>query len=201
MRRCEQGSQACVWHASGPSRYSGSMTHRTFLPSRRGLLLGGAAVLGLAACSANGGAGSNSADAQENADPFSDSEWRKLTEDDWRARLSPAAFGVLRKEDTERAFTSDLNKEKRPGTFHCAGCDLPLFSSDAKYESGTGWPSFWTHLPGALATKPDNKLFIARTEYHCARCLGHQGHVFDDGPAPTGQRWCNNGVALTFKPA
>lgn len=122
----------------------------------------------------------------------------RLSEAEWKQRLSPAAFQVLRQEGTERAGSSPLNAEKRKGLFHCAGCDLPLFSSDAKYESGTGWPSFHTPLPGALGTKTDFKLILPRTEYHCARCEGHQGHVFDDGPRPSGKRYCNNGVALKF---
>ncbi len=121
-------------------------------------------------------------------------------EQEWRAQLSREAFHVLRQEGTERAFTSPLNDEKRDGVFLCAGCDLPLFSSDMKYDSGTGWPSFFTHIPGTMGTKSDFKLIWPRTEYHCIRCGGHQGHVFDDGPAPTNERWCNNGVALKFLP-
>ena len=127
-------------------------------------------------------------------------DWSALSDANWQARLTPAQYKELRKEDTERPFTSPLNDEHREGVFHCAGCDLPLFTSDMKYESGTGWPSFMTHIKGALDTRADNTLFMRRTEYHCARCGGHQGHVFDDGPKPTGQRWCNNGVALTFRP-
>lgn len=123
----------------------------------------------------------------------SDAEWRKL--------LTPAQFAVLREEGTERPFTSPLNNEKRKGTFVCAACDLPLFDSRTKYDSGTGWPSFYDYLPGSLGTKTDFKLIYPRTEYHCARCGGHQGHVFDDGPKPTGLRYCNNGVALKFVPA
>lgn len=119
---------------------------------------------------------------------------------EWRAALAPAAYRVLFEEDTERPFTSPLNEEKRPGVFVCRACNLPLFSSAMKYDSGTGWPSFFTSIPGHLDTKIDLKLIWPRTEYHCVKCGGHQGHVFDDGPPPTHQRWCNNGVALRFIP-
>ncbi|MCE2914937.1 MAG: peptide-methionine (R)-S-oxide reductase MsrB [Rubrivivax sp.] len=124
-----------------------------------------------------------------------------LTDAEWRKRLSPAAYQVLRQEGTERAGSSPLNDEKRPGTYHCAGCDLPLFAHTTKFDSGTGWPSFWAPLPDALGTSTDYKLILPRVEYHCARCGGHQGHVFDDGPRPTGKRYCNNGVALRFAPS
>ena len=124
----------------------------------------------------------------------------KLADAEWRKRLAPMAYDVLRKEGTERAGTSPLNGEKREGVFVCAGCDLPVYTSAMKYESGTGWPSFFTTIPGVFNTKTDYHLFLPRTEYHCKRCGGHHGHVFDDGPRPTGQRWCNNGVALRFVP-
>ncbi len=127
-------------------------------------------------------------------------DW-SLSNSEWRNRLSPQAYNVLREEGTERPFSSPLNEEKRSGTFHCAGCDLALFSSTAKYDSGTGWPSFWQPLDHAIDTKVDFKLIVPRTEYHCSRCGGHQGHVFDDGPRPTGKRYCNNGVALSFRPS
>jgi len=121
-----------------------------------------------------------------------DAEWRKL--------LSPASYNVLRQAGTEYAFSSPLDEEKRPGLYSCMGCDLPLFSSKTKYDSGTGWPSFWAPLPHAIATKADYEIGEMRTEVHCRRCLGHLGHVFDDGPKPTGLRYCMNGVALRFAP-
>jgi len=117
---------------------------------------------------------------------------------EWRKILTPEQYGVLREEDTERPFSSPLDEEKRAGVYVCAGCSLPLFTSAMKYDSGTGWPSFFTVIPGHTGTKQDRLLIYTRTEYHCIRCGGHQGHVFDDGPPPTGQRWCNNGVALRF---
>jgi len=120
---------------------------------------------------------------------------------EWRSLLAPDQYRVLRDEDTERAFTSPLNDEHRPGVYVCVACDLPLFTSAMKFDSGTGWPSFFTTIPGAFGTKKDYLLIWPRTEYHCARCGGHHGHVFDDGPPPTNERWCNNGVALRFIPA
>jgi peptide-methionine (R)-S-oxide reductase len=128
------------------------------------------------------------------------SEPLKLAKDEWRKRLSREQFDILREEGTEYPGTSSLNGEKRPGVFVCAGCGLPLFTSAMKYESGTGWPSFFTTIPDAFENSTDYKLVLPRTEYHCARCGGHHGHVFDDGPPPTGKRWCNNGVALKFIP-
>ena len=123
------------------------------------------------------------------------------TDEEWKKLLSPAAYQTLRHEATERPFTSPLNEEHRKGIFACAGCGLDLYSSDTKFDSGTGWPSFYKPLTNAVATKTDNALGMTRTEVHCRRCGGHLGHVFDDGPKPTGLRYCMIGVAMTFKPA
>ena len=122
------------------------------------------------------------------------------SEDEWRKLLTQQQFHVLREEGTEQSFSSPLNENKKKGSYVCAGCELPLFTSEMKYDSGTGWPSFYTSIEGQVETKLDFKLILPRTEYHCARCGGHQGHVFKDGPPPTGQRWCNNGLALKFIP-
>ncbi|GAA2869563.1 peptide-methionine (R)-S-oxide reductase [Aminobacter niigataensis] len=123
------------------------------------------------------------------------------TEAEWRTVLSDAQFAVLRQEDTERPWTSPLLQEHRKGVFHCAGCDLGAYASETKYDSGTGWPSFWEALPNAVGTKVDSALLMTRTEVHCRRCGGHFGHIFDDGPPPTGKRHCINGLALSFRPA
>ena len=157
---------------------------------RRRLLAGTALLLTLALRSKTAEATTNEAPA----------DVRALTEADWKKRLTEQQFYVLRKHGTERAGSSPLNQEKRKGVFACAGCDLPLFSSDTKFESGTGWPSFYAPLPNAVGTKADRSLFMTRTEVHCARCIGHLGHVFEDGPKPTGLRYCMNGVALKFEP-
>lgn len=156
--------------------------------NRRHFLLGGAATV-VAAC-----AGESPAEAQGNF-PF------RLTDAQWRQRLSPAAYRVLRRHETEWAGSSPLDREHRRGTFHCAGCDHPLFNSSTKFDSGTGWPSFYRPLPRAIGTREDRELMSVRTEVHCANCGGHLGHVFDDGPRPTGLRYCMNGVAMAFRPA
>ena len=148
------------------------------------------------------GSASNAAAAVDKpVAPSSGMEPVRLPDADWKQRLTPTQYDVLRKHGTERAGTSPLNAEKRKGRYLCAGCDLALFTSDMKYESGTGWPSFHSSLPGAVLTSTDFKLVLPRTEYHCARCEGHHGHVFNDGPRPSGKRYCNNGVALKFEVA
>ena len=157
---------------------------------RRALLTGGIGLAALAAATGFGKA--------QTMTTTETTDFRKLTDMDWRQRLNPNQYVVLRQYGTERPGSSPLNKEKRKGTFACAGCDLPLFSSETKFESGTGWPSFYQPLPNAVETKTDRSLFMTRTEVHCARCLGHLGHVFEDGPPPTGLRYCMNGVALKF---
>ena len=160
--------------------------------NRRNLLLGGSAITAFAAFVGLRPMGATQ--AAEGDFPF------KLTDDEWKAKLSPEAYDVLRHEGTERPFTSPLNDEHAAGTFVCAGCDQPLFASETKFDSGTGWPSFYTVIEGGVATSVDDSLFMTRTEVHCSNCGGHQGHVFEDGPEPTGLRYCIDGVALTFVP-
>ncbi len=161
----------------------------TTLNRREWLGGAGVAVVSLVLAGASGSAGAKEAFAYR----LSDAEWKK--------RLGPAAYAVLRREATERAWTSPLLKEKRRGVYACAGCGLPLFRSSTKYESGTGWPSFYAPSRGAVGTSTDYKIGIPRTEVHCRRCGGHLGHIFDDGPRPTGKRYCLNGLALKFRPA
>jgi peptide-methionine (R)-S-oxide reductase len=161
---------------------------------RRTLLLGGTAfaALGAFALTRPMNSASNAAEGDFEI---------AMTDEEWKAKLSPEAYQVLRHEGTEHPFTSPLNDEHRAGTFLCAGCDLPLFLSETKFDSGTGWPSFYTFIEGSLGTTVDNTLGMTRTEVHCSRCGGHQGHVFEDGPPPTGLRYCINGVSLKFEPA
>jgi len=166
---------------------------------RRTLLTAGAALSALAVASKFAKA-TTIDEAKRMTTTTQDIDYRKLTDADWRKRLTPTQYDVLRKHGTERAGTSPLNQEKRKGTFTCAGCDQALFDSDTKFESGTGWPSFYQPLANAVGTKSDRTFFMTRTEVHCSRCLGHLGHVFDDGPAPTGLRYCMNGVAMKFVP-
>ncbi|MCB1383509.1 MAG: peptide-methionine (R)-S-oxide reductase MsrB [Notoacmeibacter sp.] len=161
--------------------------------NRRSLMFGAAASAAIAAIwSARGGRHSIAARAEAFEIVKTDAEWRAI--------LTPDEYAVLREEATERAFTSPLNDEKRTGNFTCAGCDLALYPSSTKFDSGTGWPSFWEPLPDAVRTRTDYKLLLPRTEVHCRRCGGHLGHVFDDGPKPTGKRHCINGIALDFVP-
>lgn len=159
---------------------------------RRKLLLSGA---GLVAVVAGLSSRVTPGRAKEESFPF------KLTDEEWRKRLSPQQFAVLREESTERPYTSPLNDEKRNGIFHCAGCDQALFDSKTKFDSGTGWPSFWTPIEKAIGERSDTTFGMVRTEVHCSNCGGHQGHVFNDGPQPTGLRYCINGLAMTFKQA
>ena len=159
---------------------------------RRSLVLGGTA-LALAGCTPK------AADAAPDA--WANSPFRQISDADWNQRLGDASWRVLRHESTEQPFSSPLNDEHRRGAFVCKGCALPLFQSAWKYDSGTGWPSFFRVIEANIGSKTDRLIGIARTEYHCARCLGHQGHLFMDGPPPTGRRYCNNGVALSFQPA
>jgi peptide-methionine (R)-S-oxide reductase len=182
------------------------MNRRNWLKGLTALSLAGAARIGQGQTAAKGAG--KVEELQKNwkmlladgADVAASAEPLKLADAEWKKRLTPQAYDVLRREGTEYPGTSPLNAEHRPGVFACAGCGLPLFTSAMKFDSGTGWPSFFTTIPGAFQTGTDHKLIVARTEYHCARCGGHHGHVFDDGPEPTGLRYCNNGVALRFIP-
>jgi peptide-methionine (R)-S-oxide reductase len=167
--------------------------------ARRDVLMGGAALAAIAIGYRKATAGSSET-AMTTATAV-DNEFTRLSDAEWKKRLTADQYYVLRKHGTERAGSSPLNGEKRKGTFACAGCAQPLFSSETKFESGTGWPSFYKPLEGAVGTQTDRSFFMTRTEVHCSRCIGHLGHVFEDGPKPTGLRYCMNGLALTFKAA
>lgn len=169
-------------------------TRRKVLQAMGGLLAGAAAwKLG-------GSVSPAVAETPAGSTPAHPLDWRPLTisKKEWKELVPPKAYYVLFEEGTERPYSSSLNDEKKAGTYVCAACNLPLFTSEAKFDSGTGWPSFWEPIEGRIGTSRDFKLVFPRTEYHCARCNGHQGHVFDDGPKPTGLRYCNNGIALQF---
>jgi len=171
------------------------LTH-THKLSRRTLGLG-ACALAVSACTKSQ-TQAVALEGQTEGKTLTDAQWANLSEQEWKSRLTALEFNVLRQEGTERPWTSPLNDNKAEGTYVCNGCELPLFKSETKYDSRTGWPSFFDVIEGSIGIKVDNKLFRARTEYHCLRCGGHQGHVFKDGPRPTGLRYCNNGVALKF---
>jgi peptide-methionine (R)-S-oxide reductase len=169
------------------------MTQTMFRPNRRAILFGAAAIGVVAATPAAFAANTEAA--------FANSPWRKITNAEWKKKLSPASYNILREEGTEQPFTSPLLNEHRKGTFVCIACGLPLFKSEWKFDSGTGWPSFFTAIEKNLGHHRDTQLLgEVRDEYHCAQCLGHQGHLFNDGPKPTGLRYCNDGVAIRFVP-
>ena len=176
------------------------MNKRTFLKALAGVVTVPVATLGYRSIVASD---NNEVDHPMTTRLAEQQQFEKIemTNAEWKEKLTPGQYTVLRKEGTERPFTSGLNDEKREGIYACAGCDLPLFNSDKKYDSRTGWPSFFDVIPNHVATTTDYKLIFPRTEYHCARCGGHQGHIFKDGPRPTGLRYCNNGVALKFQAA